>query len=144
DRRSVTMIQQALELRVRNKGSTRSGFFPVVAGDKLFYRSYLGVEAVSLQTGNFEWLSMARASLNTIVKDVNKRADVDNCFTLYKNDGIPDIIFANSLAGTLSTDGVRVYAVDDLGLPPHPHVLRPGIWGDQISVAMSELANRSR
>src|SRR5205823_8349574 len=29
-------------------------------------------------------------------------------------------LFENSVVGTLSTDGQRVYAVDDLALPPYP------------------------
>ena len=42
----------------------------------------------------------------------------------------PPLLFENSTLGTLSSDGHRVYAIDDLAVPPHPNRLQepqPGV-----------------
>jgi outer membrane protein assembly factor BamB len=42
----------------------------------------------------------------------------------------PPLLFENTTLGTLSSDGHRVYAIDDLAVPPHPNRLQepqPGI-----------------
>src|SRR5439155_9022669 len=47
----------------------------------------------------------------------------------------PSLLFENSTIGTLSADNRRVYAVDDLALPPHPNAqpLQQLQWGQQAT-----------
>src|SRR5207302_1778309 len=43
---------------------------------------------------------------------------------------VPSLIYENTALGTLSSDSSRVYAVEDLAVPPHPSLLQepqPGV-----------------
>ena len=60
----------------------------------------------------------------------------------------PHVLFGNAILGTLSTDGVRVYAVDDLAVPPYRRSPR-GRWRQEFSwpdfgPGLTEAADSSR
>ncbi|HMC89338.1 MAG TPA: hypothetical protein VKI17_07305, partial [Gemmataceae bacterium] len=144
-----TRIVQALQFQSRRPEPMLPAFLPVATGGKLIYRTYLGIHAVNMQTGTLEWVSQTAAGLDALCKDTNKKPDLDNWFLLYQQSSNQNIIFENSVVGTLSTDNTRVYAVDDLGVPPHPNAMQGGPWGwngggVQMSAVMSRLAERSR
>jgi len=123
-------------------------FFPVAACGKLIYRSYSGIHAVDIKTGELLWDSIALAGSLDTLADVHKRSDVATWFNQYLTGTYQNILFENSTVGTLSTDGSRVYAVDDLAIPPYPGyqtfpAIGPG-GAVQMSGPLHALAQRSR
>src|SRR5207253_8733210 len=142
-----TLIEQTLQQQVRRPEPLLPAFSPIATGGKLIYRSFYGIHAVDVRDGKVEWSSKCLAALDQLLGDLNKKQDVDNWYKMYQQGSDQTIIFENTTIGTLSTDNTRVYAVDDLGLPPHPNFVSGApFWGGgaQISGAISELANRSR
>src|SRR5438105_301834 len=123
-------------------------FFPVAACGKLIYRSYAGIHAVDIKTGELLWDSIPLAGSLDALAELSKRNDVATWFTQYLAGTYQNIVFENSTVGTLSTDGSRVYAVDDLAVPPYPGyqnfpAFGPG-GGMQVSGPLHALAQRSR
>jgi hypothetical protein len=120
-------------------------FTPIAVADKLVYRSFWGIHCVDVKTGELLWDSTTTAGLDSLVRDLERKQDVQVWFDLYKRGLNQNIIFENSVIGTLSTDNARVYAVDDLALPPHPNGPQgnPGTWNG-MSFAISLLTKRSR
>jgi outer membrane protein assembly factor BamB len=123
-------------------------FFPVAACGKLIYRSYAGIHAVDIKTGELLWDSIALAGSLDALADLNKRSDVTQWFGQYLAGTYQNILFENSTVGSLSTDGSRVYAVDDLAIPPYPGyqtfpAIGPG-GAVQMSGPLHALAQRSR
>jgi outer membrane protein assembly factor BamB len=123
-------------------------FFPVAACGKLIYRSYSGIHAIDMKTGELLWDSIALAGSLDALAESPKRQDVSTWFGQYLAGTYQNILFENSTVGTLSTDGSRAYAVDDLAIPPYPgyqnfQALAPG-GGVQMSGPLYPLAQRSR
>ena len=60
----------------------------------------------------------------------------------------PHLLFGNAVLGTLSTDGARVYAVDDLAVPPPRLHIRSRRWQKAVtsdfSPELTEAADSSR
>jgi outer membrane protein assembly factor BamB/tetratricopeptide (TPR) repeat protein len=136
-----------------------STFFPVTAtvtkGEKkiplLIYRSYWGVHAVNMKSGKLEWDSPSDWSIDRVLGAVGRDRD-SNKVTAYStwlghflaSTVRPQIIFENSVLGTLSADSKMVYAVEDLAVPPPQHMTvsdpRFGTnwnWGPQVSAAIN-------
>jgi outer membrane protein assembly factor BamB len=80
--------------------------------------------------GDYAWWSHSDGGVLSLVRDPNKKGVLDSWRAHYLQWGTANSIFENSVIGTLSTDGKRVYAIDDLGLQPHPHRLG---WGFQMN-----------
>ena len=123
-------------------------FFPVAACGKLIYRSYAGIHAVDIKTGDLLWDSVPLAgSLNSLA-ELSKRSKVATWFQQYRAGNYQNILFENSTVGTLSTDGRRAYAVDDLAIPPYPGYQNFPAFGPggavQVSGPLHALAQRSR
>jgi outer membrane protein assembly factor BamB/TolA-binding protein len=99
-------------------------FFPVLVGDRLFYRSYRGLHAVDVRTGREAWEASSAWSIDRMSAHpehgVYLKAWVRTHLELS-----PHVLFGNSLLGTLSTDGARLYAVEDLGVPPYLNTFHP-------------------
>lgn len=113
-------------------------FQPLVTQNLIIYRTYNGVYAACSKDFEFErtvdgektvekkkpgdlsWWSHTDGGILCLVRDPDKKGVIDSWRGQYNQWGSANAIFENSLTGTLSTDGVRVYAVDDLILPPHP------------------------
>jgi outer membrane protein assembly factor BamB len=108
-------------------------FFPVAAtitrGDKkvplLVYRSYLGLHAVNVKTGEVEWASPSNWSVERMLQDSrNQKNQALTTWMQFYGGGQnlrPSIPFENSTIGALSTDNTLVYAVEDLAVPPPPN-----------------------
>src|SRR5262249_53719361 len=84
-----------------------------------------------------------------LVNEPGRKKDLNDWFSLYVNSGNRNILFENSTIGTLSTDNTRVYAIDDLVLPPNPNSpgMQPIGWGggvQPLSGPLLDLAQRSR
>jgi outer membrane protein assembly factor BamB len=99
-----------------------SAFFPIAAGGKLLYRSYWGIHAIDLKTGDLAWKSKSSLGLDVLMADrTGKMQAIQSWLGSYQQSGRQSLLFENSTLGTLSTDNQRVYVIDDLALPPPPN-----------------------
>ncbi|MCS6851901.1 MAG: PQQ-like beta-propeller repeat protein [Gemmataceae bacterium] len=114
-------------------------FFPLAVGNKLIYRSHDGIYARHLKAGvviedgqprhvapgDLDWMSPLDGGLHGMGADANRRNFLQSSAWLghYFSYGPQSIFFENSTIGCLSTDGSRVYVVDDLAIPPHPQTM---------------------
>jgi hypothetical protein len=90
----------------------------------LMYRSYWGVHAVSMQTGELEWESPSKWSLEGMATGLIDRRrfihELKSGKLPYGNraDIRPSVTFENSAVGTLQADEEFLYAIEDLQVPP--------------------------
>jgi outer membrane protein assembly factor BamB len=97
-----------------------SGSVPVTVRDKVIHRTHRGVRAVDPRTGKALWESVSEWSFDRMVTELRHHPYLAAWVNGYShNNG--HMLFENTVLGTLSTDGARVYAVDDLPLPPYPN-----------------------
>lgn len=120
------MVKNAAANQERIKQPLLNSFFPVSGNGRLIFRGYDGIFAVSLKTGMCIWTSMADGGVGQLTS-TNKKPTVEQWKYNYTRTGPMGILFENSVIGSLSTDGGRVFMVDDIILPPHPSVMRPGV-----------------
>jgi outer membrane protein assembly factor BamB len=127
-------LDRALKLRADEAAApVLPGFFPLAVGDKVIYRTYLGVTAVSAtevkdrqgkveaRPGEIEWKSTELdGSLGLLFSDPYVRPTLTKWAQLYDRLGVSALLFENPMAGALSADGRYAYVIDDLGLPPPP------------------------
>jgi outer membrane protein assembly factor BamB len=109
-----------LDTAVRNlegRGLLLPALFPVAADGRVVYRTPWGVRAVDGGTGKLAWESDLYGSLDTLTAAPE---------LVYARDwvggyvsGQPQVLFENSVLGTLGSDGTKVYAVEDLAVPPY-------------------------
>jgi outer membrane protein assembly factor BamB/tetratricopeptide (TPR) repeat protein len=112
---------------------TIPGGFPIAAGGRIIYRSYEGIHAVDPKKNyDLEWYAPAMGSLGYVAKDPEMRMQLQQwCDQWYIQWGPQNLLFDNSTVGSLSSDNVRVYMVDDLALPPHPMFIQQMFGGGQ-------------
>jgi outer membrane protein assembly factor BamB len=91
---------------------------PLAVKDKVLFRSNWGVHAVNLQTGKLEWESDSRWSVDRMLRDPGKTGAVTFWLNAYLGANRPAAVFENSLVGSLSTDGKRLFAVEDFQVAP--------------------------
>jgi len=126
--------------------------YPIAVAGKLIYRSYVGIHAVDIKTGKLEWDSVALlAGLNALAGDLDMKRQVHEWYQTYLQVGSQNILFENSTIGTLSCDNNRVYAVDDMAIPPYPGSMMTQVWGGgfpqgqgSMNQKLSDLSQRSR
>lgn len=144
-----------------------TAFSPVTAtaskGEKktalLIYRSWWGIHALDMKTGETLWDSPSDMSLD-VVNEAKPGVPPDSRRTPYNNfiNGFtatrPQILLENSVLGTLSADAKHVYAVEDLPVPPpaavmgggpamgFPGGVRPGVPG--LDRSMTEAVNGNK
>ena len=99
----------------------------IVAGkqmDLVVYRSHWGLHAVNLKTGEVEWESPNEWSVDGMSNprrlDISRRKlAVTEWITTFQNMGSrAGVPLENTTVGTLASDGQRVYAINDLQVPP--------------------------
>jgi outer membrane protein assembly factor BamB len=105
-------------------------FSPVIADGRVIYRSYRGLHAVDLQTGQEAWEAPCRWSLDRLVIEPRYAPYVESWVDIYLETSA-HVLFSHTVLGTLSTDGHHVYAVDDLGVPPCRLMQRGGRFRQQ-------------
>lgn len=95
---------------------------PVIAGGRVFTRSHAGVLAADLRTGRTAWEWRSDRSLESLAAD-----DDGERTSHYVSQWVagyygmaPQLLFENSVLGTLTADTRRIYAIEDLPLPPFP------------------------
>jgi hypothetical protein len=93
---------------------------PVAAPGAVVFRACDGVHAVDARTGRELWARPSPLSLGAAVRDRDKGhlVQLRDWMRLYGPGQAP--LAENSVLGTLSGDGRRVYAVEDLPFPPPP------------------------
>jgi outer membrane protein assembly factor BamB len=92
---------------------------PITVTDRVIYRTYNGIQAVDRATGKLAWESPSEWGLDRMVRELRFQPYVNAWLNGYAVNN-PHLVFANETLGTLSTDGTRVYAVEDLAIPPFP------------------------
>src|SRR5262249_19508036 len=91
------------------------GSAPIAFGDKLIYRSHAGVHAFDVRAGKELWHAPSPLALDAVLRDSGKKVQVADWFNLYRTSR--NVLLENTLTGTLSSDGHRVYEVEDVPLP---------------------------
>ncbi len=98
------------------------GSFPIAVGGKIIYRSQRGIRAVNHATGKIAWESDMRGGFDYPEHldhpHDNIHASLNSWVSTYLQNN-PNMVLENSTLGTLSSDGARVYAVEDVAVPPY-------------------------
>lgn len=136
-----------------------SGFFPLATDGKLLYRTYAGISAITLKdikdengellakAGDIEWRaapfegSLAVSLENKIYGSTLQSwltTDYQQQHPLFKSQ----LIYENSVNGTLSSDMQNVYAVDDLAIPVPPQKVQQFFFYNQNNGLPSSLKER--
>jgi outer membrane protein assembly factor BamB len=113
-----TWVAEAVRQQGARGEPVLPAFFPVAAGGTVVYRSYRGLHAVDVRTGRLLWESELRGGLDTLGLELSSFPFVESWVNAHLQHN-PHVLFANPVVGALSTDGERVYAVDDLAIPPY-------------------------
>jgi hypothetical protein len=138
-------LYQALSLLRQRHEPVLPAFFPItdtaVKGDSrqalVIYRDYWGVQAHNLKDGRLRWWAPASLALQRMLGGADRRRilALNNWLAYYLDQQQrPQIVFENSLAGTLSTDNAFVYVIDDLAAPPPQQSAMN--WGDEVNAAI--------
>jgi outer membrane protein assembly factor BamB/tetratricopeptide (TPR) repeat protein len=145
-------IRKALVALDDRKNAAISAFTPITVyadvpgkGRKqlMIYRSHWGIHAVDVRTGLMMWDADCPLSLEKMYAEPATLQAIDNWKQQYAAAGMLHVVLENSIIGSLTTDGERVYAVDDLPVPPYVSAFlnqwgRRGQfpWGAQVNDAM--------
>jgi outer membrane protein assembly factor BamB len=90
---------------------------PLVVGDVCVYRDTAGLAAVDLATGKPRWQAASPSSLAGLARDDRNAPHLLAWLETFQ-EVHPQILLENSLLGSLTSDGVRLFAVDDLAILP--------------------------
>jgi outer membrane protein assembly factor BamB len=112
-------VQEAVERQEAASQPILPAFISMAAGGRVVYRSDRGVRAVDPRSGVTVWECPSELSLDQLVREPAAHAHVASWVESYLASH-PGVLVENTLLGTLSTDGRRVYAVEDLPVPPRP------------------------
>lgn len=109
-------------------------FFPIAARGRLIYRTYSGIKSVYIhdnlaneeKAGELDWCAPPppnsnAGDLHSLLMPPTQRGLMTNLWQAWTNQGMLNLLSENSLLGSISHDGQRVYYVDDLALPPLPN-----------------------
>src|SRR5262249_53339076 len=118
-------VQVAVQRQEDRGEPVLPGSAPIAAAGRIVYRSYRGVHALDPRPGAEAGESPSPWSIDRLMPQARYAPYVESWFSAYLEVS-PHVLFANTVLGTLSTDGSRVYAVDDLALPPYRNYQRFG------------------
>lgn len=98
------------------------GFFPLAHAGKAIFRSHGYIQAVDLATGELAWKSQMNGSFDFPVQlappSANIHAKLSGWVDAYLQQS-PSMLVENSVQGMLSSDGTRVFAIEDVAVPPY-------------------------
>ena len=99
------------------------GSCPIAVPGRVIYRSHTGIHAVDATTGRNVWDKPAASplSLDAIAADSGKAVVIRNWLQANYGDAYHFPLEGSAL-GSLSSDGERIYALEDLAVPPPPDV----------------------
>src|SRR5262249_13995521 len=121
-------IRDATAILADRKNAILPSLHPIAAtaevptkGSKqlMVYRSHWGIHAVDIKSGKLEWDADCKWSLEQMYKEPRIVQAIDNWRQQYQQIAKPYVVLENSIIGSLTTDGQRVYTVDDLPVPPY-------------------------
>jgi outer membrane protein assembly factor BamB len=121
------------------------GFYPIAVPGRIVYRSHSGVHALD-PTGRELWAAPSPLALDAIAAKSGKAVVVRNWMEAIYGDAFHFPI-ENSALGCLSTDGERVYALEDLAVPPPAELIQQFLGGVPVTGPFDRgtlLANRLR
>jgi outer membrane protein assembly factor BamB len=121
------LINLAIKSQLDTNQPILPAFFPIAVDGKVIFRSYYGVHAYDIKTGTLEWEASTKGSLDHTFGD-SQRTSFMQAWSQYYEQADKNLFYENSTLGTLSSDNERVYVVEDLALPPHPHYLLTMGW----------------
>jgi RNA polymerase sigma factor (sigma-70 family) len=133
EKKTQELVSQAVEANEAGQLPTISAFVPIAVTIQqgarpivlVVYRSFWGIHAVRLQGGKVQWDGSSEWSCDAMVKNRLKAFWLEDCIRrCYQQKSRLALLFENSLLGRLSADGMMIYAVEDLGLPPLPEAIQ--------------------
>ncbi len=98
----------------------------------ILYRDYEGVAAVNLKTGKRLWIARSPWSMEGMLKAGRGQAGGSLAAWVQQfkdTHNKPGVLIENSTVGTLSSDGSRIYYIDDLQVPPYSQQTINNPWG---------------
>jgi outer membrane protein assembly factor BamB len=118
-------LDQAVQQMQNMRKPVLPGAFPLAVGGKIIYRTQRGITAVEKANGALAWES-------ALYGGFDNQAHVDNADSIktelesWVNSYLqsnptqnPHMLLENTALGTLSSDGTRVFAVEDVAVPPY-------------------------
>jgi outer membrane protein assembly factor BamB/tetratricopeptide (TPR) repeat protein len=103
--------------------SVLTGAVPLAVGGRIILRSPSGVQSFDAETGRLLWQARSPLSLEALLANPGAKVQLRYWFDQY--GPLRSLLLTNSTVGTLSSDGQRIYAVEDLPLPPFPGLVQP-------------------
>jgi outer membrane protein assembly factor BamB len=97
------------------------GAVPLVVGGRVIVRSHGGVQALDWASGKELWHTASPLSLDAVMAHPGKKVQLNDWLWTYESQ--PSLMYENTVLGFLSSDGQRVYAVEDIPVPPHPSTM---------------------
>src|SRR5439155_24547896 len=111
-------LDNALRAQEARPQPVLSGSFPIAVGGSAVFRGADGIHAVSVVSGKKLWHVQPEKSLDRLLGDAETRPHVEAWINTYAKIH-PNILLENTTIGCLSSDGRRVYFVDDLPVIPY-------------------------
>jgi outer membrane protein assembly factor BamB len=93
----------------------------------IYYRDQEGICAALVITDRTLWDSPSSLSLFRMLKDIKRQTDIKSWFADWQKDA-PHAALENATLGQLSSDGKRLYAIDDIALPSPPPSTKDRRW----------------
>jgi outer membrane protein assembly factor BamB len=110
----------SIENVLQGLGGFRSPWnFPIATSNKVVCRSYAGIQAFDAATGHPLWHVPSRLSLTSIARAPGRLVILRDWL-----GSQPHCLLENTALGCLSTDGQRVYALEDLPIPPPRRIVQ--------------------
>ncbi|MGE3804500.1 MAG: PQQ-binding-like beta-propeller repeat protein [Gemmataceae bacterium] len=113
-------INEAVELAPQQ--GVMQSFFPVAARNRLIYRTHAGIDAIDIASGRLQWSTgrLGRCNLDALSHS-NAEPTLRQWLQAFQAS-LGNVLLENSTLGTLSTDGNLVFAIEDIPVPPPPHL----------------------
>jgi outer membrane protein assembly factor BamB len=139
-------IQQNLpEVLKPAKNATKTdpvlpGFFPLTTQNLVFVRTYDSIFAYITKdgfsnhgqpgkVGQEYWRADHIEGCLSRVMGVDNNADAKNRWQRFKDQhNLRSLLYENPLLGSMTHDGLNVYAIDDLAIPPEPQNPNQDVW----------------
>ncbi len=117
-------IDRGIKAEERAGRAVLPAFYPLAVPGRIVYRSQGGVHAVDSAGGAELWHLASPLSLEGIAGASSRSVTVNDWLVNSYGDALI-LPLQNSALGCLSTDGERVYALEDVVVPPPPQLALP-------------------
>jgi outer membrane protein assembly factor BamB len=97
------------------------GAVPLAVAGKVIYRGHDGLHALDAASGAELWHRPSPLAAASLLARPGSKVQLQHWLAAYGAE--QTLLFENTLLGTLSSDGQRVYAVEDLPAPPPPALM---------------------